>query len=149
MNNEYQILRWDAILTNNSITKIPIIYVEPDIALLEYLKANDFMIMVKIQGTGTIYDNKLIAGIVNKSCDVPNCRKNFWEQTGSYIVQLMCVWNGYPPCNRLGKVSFMGLDQFIVDLPVCNVPYSNCDYVNNDSFNCPECINCEFGVMRY
>ncbi len=147
--NSYKILRWDAILTGNSITKIPIIYFAPTTELLEYLRVNDFMVMVKIQGTGTIYDNKLIAAVVNKSCEVPNCRPNFWEETGSYVAQLMCVWNGYPPCNRLGTVSFMGLDQFIVDVPVCSEPYGSCDYVNNDSFDCPNCINCQFGVMRY
>ena len=149
MNNQYKILRWDAIIQGNSITQFPIIYISPDIPLLEYLKANDFMVMVRIQGTGTIYDNKFIAGVVNKSCDVPNCRPNFWEETGSYIVQLMCVFNGYPSCDSLGSVSFKGLDQFIVEIPVRNEYYSNCDYVNNDSFDYPACINCDFGKMKY
>jgi hypothetical protein len=149
MNKEYKILRWDAILTGNSITRVPIIYIKPDIEFIEYMKRNDFMIMCKIQGTCTIYDNKLIAGIVNKSCEVPNCRPNFYTETGSYIITLMATWNGYPECNKLGTVSFIGLEDLKQNnhIQLCQIPYGSCDYVNNDSFDTPECINCKFGYM--
>ena len=136
MNKEYKILRMDAILTGNSITLVPIIYIQPDIAFIEYIKLNNFMIMCQIQGTCTIYDNKLIAGIVNKSSEVPNCRPNFFEETGSYIITLMAPWNGYTKNCQLGTVTFLNLDD-LKRTETCNeelveASCDPCNYINND-----------------
>ena len=148
MSYQYKILRWDAILTGSSITKVPIIYIKPDIAFLEYVTRNNFMIMCKIQGTSTIYDNKFIGGIVYKSSAVPNCRPNFFEESGSYIIELLCTWNGYPNCNNLGYVSLVKPDEYkSFNCGVTSSCNTNCNYNTNDSFDYPECINCKFGTM--
>jgi hypothetical protein len=143
MSAEYKIHRWDAVIYGNSITKVPIIYIIPDIKFLEYVRRNNHAVMCFIKGTNTIYDDFMIPGVVNKSCAVPNCRPNFYEDTGFYVIQLLGTWNGYPdPCS-LGTVSFKGLEDLT----------NSGEYTSNDTEEAidkrtMECNICKFGMMR-
>lgn len=106
---EYEIKRWDGVMFGNSITKVPMIYITPDIDFLEFIKANNYAVSCDISGTGMVYDEVEIPGVVDQSSSIPNCRPNFYEKSGYYVVTLMGTWNGYPHPNRLGKVVFSGL----------------------------------------
>jgi hypothetical protein len=64
--------------------------------------------MCQIDGTDGPYDGKLCVGIVNKSSQVPNCRPNFFAQTGDFIITLNLEWMGYPSPNKLGNVTIYG-----------------------------------------
>lgn len=110
---EYKIYRWDVILSGTSDMKTPMIYIKPDLAFLEFSKENNDMIMCKISGTNSIYDGKLIPGVVTKSSYIPNCRPNFFQETGYYTISLYCDWYGYPNPDTLGNVSFSG---FVSDI---------------------------------
>lgn len=105
----YKIHRWDVVLFGNSNTKVPMIYIKPDLELLEFIKANSYVVACTINDTGTIYDGKTIPGIVNVSCNVPNCRPNFCAKTGLYVITLQAMWYGYPDPNTLGNVNFSGM----------------------------------------
>lgn len=108
--SSYKIERWDVVMFGNSTTRVPMIYIKPDIAFLEFVKDNKFSVVCEISGTGTEYDNKEIPGVVDKSCNVPNCRTNFCEKTGYYIISLWANWYGYPDPDKLGIVKFSGLN---------------------------------------
>ena len=105
----YKIYRWDVVLFGNSNTKVPMIYIKPDLELLEFIKANSYVVASTINDTGTIYDGKTIPGIVNVSCNVPNCRPNFCAKTGLYVITLQAGWYGYPEPDKLGNVNFSGM----------------------------------------
>ena len=107
--SEYEIKRWDVVSFGPSITKVPMIYIKPDPAFLEFVRENNYAVMCDIQGTGMIYDGKPIPGVVYKSSEIPNCRPNYFAQTGDYVITLLGTWNGYPSPDRLGKVIIKGL----------------------------------------
>lgn len=107
---EYDIKRWDGVMFGNSITKMPMIYIEPDLKFLQFVEANNYAVVCNITGTGMIYDDVSIPGVVDRSCSIPNCRPNFYEETGYYVITLMGTWNGYPHPDKLGKVVFSGLN---------------------------------------
>jgi hypothetical protein len=104
---EYQIKRWDVVLVNDQ--RVPMIYIKPDLDLVEFLRKNNFKVIVKIKNTDTVYDNKDIQAVVNLSANVPNCRPNFYDQTGYYVAILNSSWNGYPNPDKLGSASFYGV----------------------------------------
>lgn len=105
----YKIHRWDVVISGDSNAQRPMIYVEPDLAFLEFIRANDFAVVCNISGTGTIYDGKQIPGVVSQSSDVPSCRPNFYKKTGLYVVKLWAEWYHYPDIDKLGEVVFSGL----------------------------------------
>lgn len=107
--SEYKIERWDVVMFNNSLNKVPMIYIKPDMTFLEFARNNNFVIACEISGTGTVYDGKIIPGVVDKSCYVPNCRPNFCENTGFYVITLWANWYGYPEPGKLGMVKFSGM----------------------------------------
>lgn len=106
--SSYPILRWDVISRDN-VTMRPIIYIKPDLSFLEFVKANNNVIACEIQGTDTVYDSRKIIGIVDKSCNVPNCRPNFFNKTGLYVIILDIDWFSYPLYNKQGSVRIYGL----------------------------------------
>ena len=105
--SDYQILMWDVILVNNHRT--PIIYIKPDLAFIEFIRKNDYRVVVVINGTGMVYDGQKIVGDVNLSSMVPNCRPNFFAETGLYVITLHSSWNGYPTETNLGNAKFFSL----------------------------------------
>lgn len=109
----YKIHRWDVVMFGNSSTRVPMIYVKPDLTFLDFIRSNNYTVMCEINGTGTIYDGKQIPGVVDKSSFIPNCRPNFYEKTGYYVITLWSNWYGYPNPNNLGFVKFSGLNASI------------------------------------
>lgn len=123
---EYEIFRWDVVMSSNNLVKAPMIYIKPDMMFLEFARSNNFVIACEISGTGTVYDGKTIIGVVDKSYYVPNYRPNFYEKTGFYVVTLWANWYGYPEPGKLGMVKFSGMK---------NVPDNNYDkYVKPSVF---------------
>ena len=109
MSTDYKIHRWDVVMSGSSNVQQPMIYVEPDMAFLEFARDNNYAVVCNVKDTGTIYDGKQIPGVVSRSADVPSCRPNFFEETGLYVLRLWSNWYGYPLPGKLGSVSFSGL----------------------------------------
>lgn len=108
--SNYNIKRWDPVTGDGEDIK-PMIYIEPDITFLEFIKANNFNILCEISGTDTCYDGQMIVGIVNKSSNMPNCRPNFYNKSGLYVITLETTWVDYPKFEKLGTVKFYGLKE--------------------------------------
>ena len=108
--SNYSIMRWDAVISStNSNNYVPMIYIKPDKDFLQLIKRNKNVIKADISGTNMIYDLKPIAGIVSPSSLTPNCRPNYFDKTGYYVVTLVSNWYGYPDPQYLGNVKFSGL----------------------------------------
>jgi len=93
-------------MSGNSLNQNPSIYIEPDMAFLEFAMNNQFSLTCSISGSDSIYERAPMRGVVNQSGVVPNCRPNFFAQTGMYIITLDSDWHGYP--RSLGQVEFFG-----------------------------------------
>ena len=106
--SEYKIHRWDVVMSGSSNQQAPMIYVKPDLTFLQFIRDNNYAVMCQVAGTGTIYDGKMIPGVVSASADVPSCRPNFFKETGLYVVKLWSNWYGYPRPDQLGGVKFLG-----------------------------------------
>lgn len=106
----YPIVRWDVITTDN-VTLRPVVYIQPDLNFLEFAKANNFAIICEISGTNTRYDGVQAHGVVDKSCSVPNCRPNFYNKTGLYVITLDTTWYTYPQWDKLGFVKIFGFEK--------------------------------------
>jgi hypothetical protein len=104
----YKIHRWDAVQFS-TIKKFPMIYITPDLAFLEFAHNNNYQVIAQISGTQKIYDHQKMQGTVDKSGSIPNCRANYFEKTGYYVIILDATWEGYPTLEHLGEVSFVGL----------------------------------------
>ncbi len=106
---DYKIERWDSVIYGNSTRPYPMIYIKPDLAFLEFVKANNYKIKVLIKGTGQkSYDDYLIDGIVDSSASTPTCRPNYFNETGYYVITLLNPWAGYPPLNMFGTCKIYG-----------------------------------------
>lgn len=86
------------------------VYIKPTLELLSFLNRNygngNRTVMVRISGTNNpIYDGAPLLAIVDKSSDAQNCRQNFFNSTGLYIITLSIGWFGYP--DQLGNISFL------------------------------------------
>jgi hypothetical protein len=106
---EYNIERFDVAMFGNSITKVPLIYIKPDLELLEFARKNHHVVECEIINTGSIYDGKKIPGVIDMSSSVPSRRPNFFNDTGLYVVSLWSNWYGYP--ENGGKVKFAGIQK--------------------------------------
>jgi hypothetical protein len=100
----YKIHRWDAVLLGRSEIPIPMIYVKPDDKLLRFSAENDNAILVNIQGSESMYDNRQIVGTLRKSSDMPNSRPNFFATSGLYVIVLDADWHGYPDSNGVFSI---------------------------------------------
>lgn len=101
----YQIVRWDAVITENSDLPKPLAYFVPDINILEYARQNNFKFRVTIDNTGSHYDKQTFWAIMDKSSKVPNCRPNFFTATNLYVLTLYSTWDGYPKQNGMFKLN--------------------------------------------
>lgn len=110
MSNTYKIHRWDPMISGNNIIPNPMIYIKADDTLLKFVKDNNNAVLVKINGTNTIYDGKEIIGMFASSRDYPNCRPVFFNATKYYVISLLCNWYVYPKApDFLGFCEIYGL----------------------------------------
>ena len=100
---KFKIYRWDAVMTAKNDLPAPMVYIKPTLKFLEFIENNNYRILLSISGTNTIYDGKTMWGIVDKSSNTPNCRPNFYKQTGYYVVTLESFWYGYPNVGNEGE----------------------------------------------
>ena len=80
------------------------IYINPDTSFLEFIKNNNYTVQVKINGTLSIYDGKIIPGIVSKA----GFLSDFYAYNDLYVISLECEWFGYP--EYLGNAQFYGIN---------------------------------------
>lgn len=102
------ILQWNPINTEHGEIKTSI-YIKPTLSLLEFANRNasngNRTFMIQIEGTGhPVYDGVSTLAILDKTSDVPECRQNFYNATGMYLMTLNLAWFGYP--NKNGSVTF-------------------------------------------
>jgi hypothetical protein len=101
------ILQWNPINTEYGEIKSSI-YIKPTLSLLEFANRNvsngNRTLMVQISGTGhPVYDGTSTLATLDKTSDVPECRQNFYNATGMYLMTLNLPWFGYP--NKNGSVT--------------------------------------------
>lgn len=107
---QYEIKRWDPVLPEGNDHPMPMIYIKPDEKFLEYAKENNYMVVVTVNDSGTIYDGKSMGGIIDSSGYFPNFRPNFFNEKGYLTITMFAHWYGYPVNrNNLGNVSIRGL----------------------------------------
>lgn len=118
MTIQYKILRWDGVIYGTSNNKYPMVYIIPDLALLEFFEANDYKVNCKINNSESQYDDSVITGQVDSSALFPNCRPNFYAETGTYVVTLMMNWNGYPSSD--GYIEFPDFETDTTPIMIVN-----------------------------
>jgi hypothetical protein len=107
---EYKIERWDALSLGDPTGIRPAVYITPDVRFLDFIKNQQYKVRCLIRGTGLEYDNKVVFGTVDRSSDVPNCRPNYYDKTGRYIITLHAPWVQYPLPDALGAISFPDME---------------------------------------
>lgn len=106
---KYEIFQWVAVMGSNNRVQ-PACYIKPNNDFLQFSRANQYELGCIISGTNTKYDNMMFRGYVNSSSNMPNCRPNFSEVTGYYIITLDANWLEYPMYNTLGSIQFYGMN---------------------------------------
>ena len=120
---KYEIYRWDPIVYGNNVHPFPTIYIKPDKTFLDFAHENKNSVIVKIEGTNTIYDGKAMVGIVSSTAEKPNCRPNFFNKTGLYTISLYANWYKYPDYKSLGTAVITGLKGKYAAPPVHIPPF--------------------------
>jgi hypothetical protein len=103
---EYEIQRWDPVIPKGNIEPYPMVYIKPDPSFFDYIKENNYLFLVTISESDSVYDRQIMA-LADMSAFFPNYRPNFFNETGFYVLTLFSSWNGYPPKN--GKILIQGL----------------------------------------
>lgn len=98
---DFEIKRWDAVISAENSAPKPLVYIEPTFDFLNFIKRSDNFVKVAISKTGSEYDDKVYYALVDKSAFLPSCRPNFYNKTGWYTLTLNCFWNGYPMNNGI------------------------------------------------
>ena len=91
---KFEIKRWDSVLVEGNQHPYPMIYIKPSAEFLERFKKNSYDVLVRVEGSGRVYDGHPTVGTVGSmECDRPN----LFKETGLYTVTLYAGWEGYPP----------------------------------------------------
>ena len=105
----YPIKRWDSVINHEFVIQkgdsLPALYVLPDKELLDLMAENNFRIPVKIIGTVSCYDEKVVMATCKPSAVTAGFRPNFQEQTGLFVIVPELTWSGYP--ENMGSVRVM------------------------------------------
>ena len=104
-----KIVKWNPINDEYGEVRASV-FIKPTLELLEFSNRNvsngNRTMMVRLSGTGNaIYDGAPFLAILDKTSDAPNCRQNFFNTTGLYVLTLSVRWFGYP--ENLGEVIFL------------------------------------------
>lgn len=98
------IIGWNPLLDGTNHIR-PSVYIQPTLELLQFFqRAILHRGVVEIEGTDSCYDGVNLFATIDKSSNVPNCRQNFFNGTGLYVITLEAMWNGYPP--KAGIIKF-------------------------------------------
>lgn len=96
----YEILRWDPILSSDSLDRHPALYVDVG---NDFDQANICYFPIKIEDTHSYYDNKMAFAKLIPVGITCGHRPNFQEKTKLMAIVPDMIWQGYPM--TLGKVS--------------------------------------------
>lgn len=123
----YSIKRWGGLLTGNNINPQPVVYIKPDMDLINFAMANENKLLVSISETNLPYENKKLLGVFT----VDNNRPNYFSQSGYYMIVLVSDWHGEPEdMSKLGKINIHGFKK--VDVGVDNSsPSSSLNQLNS------------------
>ena len=92
---EHPITRWDGVTYADHATPRPMLYLVPTLEFLDIAERNNYIVRVDIRGANQ-YD-KEHQGVIYSSSNMPNCRQNFSNITGEYVIVLENTsWLGYP-----------------------------------------------------
>ena len=95
----YSIMNWNVI--NNSCKNLqPVIYFKPNIDVMLKKENNNNKFLIEIEGTGGVYDGKVIATLDQSQ---PNTN-NVCDPTGLFIMILDVKWALYPKSNGTFKI---------------------------------------------
>jgi hypothetical protein len=105
----YPIKRWDSVINHDFVIQdgdsLPALYVLPDKDLLESMAENKYRFPVKIIGTVSCYDEKVVMATCKPVAVTAGFRPNFQEQTGLFVIIPELTWSGYP--ENMGSVKVM------------------------------------------
>ena len=102
----YTIKRWNGLISGSGTNPQPVVYILPDINLINFATLNNNKLLVSISETGLPYDNQIVTAIFTPSNNaLYGCRDNFFKQTGLYTVILNNEWFGQPEGMNLGKIT--------------------------------------------
>jgi hypothetical protein len=101
------ILQWNPITDSYGEVKASV-YIKPTLAFLDMVNRNSSngnrTLMIHIKDTDhPMYENRAIYATLDKTSDSPECRQNFFNTTGVYLLTCNMPWYGYP--NRYGSVT--------------------------------------------
>lgn len=88
---KYKIERWYPVINGSSVYPKPVICIKPNI---KFSQISNDLIIIKIEGTNSIYDGKYIKGILYKSFDYKEDLEN-----DMYEIYMLAEWHSYPSCN--------------------------------------------------
>ncbi len=86
-------------------TLLPGLYIKPDIELLKYIQSSHYQIPIKITGTGSMYDNRVVMATCQPSQVTAGYRPNFQKETNTIVLVADLKWGGYPP--KMGMVTVL------------------------------------------
>ena len=105
----YPIKRWDSVINHEFVIQkgdsLPALYVLPDKELLDLMAENNYRFPVKIIGTVSCYDEKVVMATCKPAAVTAGFRPNFQEQTGLFVIIPELTWSGYP--ENMGSVKVM------------------------------------------
>ena len=104
--NHIEILRWDVVENPCTNELRPMLYFTPSIDFLNEIHSNpnwNDKIIIDISDVDGPYNGSNLIATMDISKWIPNCRTNFYNATGAYVLILdNVIWNGYP-YEKLGK----------------------------------------------
>ena len=106
---KYEIKRWDPIVFGSSVHPFPVISIKPDKEFIEFANKNLNTLLIKIEGTNTIYEGKTMVGIMDSSAVSPVCTPVAFNKDKLYTIALYAKWYGYPDSDKLGRAVITGL----------------------------------------
>lgn len=115
----YPIVAWNPVILpsntpnlNSFVTDanppLPMVYVLPDEKFLQFVKDNDYKIVVKVDGSNSCYDTRGTVALVNtiENIDRKNARPLLYHKTKLWAIVLIAPWLEYPPNN--GTITLYG-----------------------------------------
>lgn len=108
------------------------VFIKPTLEMLRFFNRSVFHRgVVRVVDSNSCYDGPNRFATIDKSSDVPNCRQNFYNATGLYVITLDTQWQGYPLKN--GTIEFQ--EGIVNDIVTFVDPKDN----SLSSLNLPSC----------